>query len=182
MCNFTIKMGFSWTKIHQIVWKCSKFAKSPKNRPKSPKITQNRLKSHQIRRWIWISLTLPISKLSKILKFHAQMAIWQLFEKWTVFFQCILKHNPCDSSVAPLILGKMASDRQFLTKIHKVGLVWSLTLVSIDKLTKKPKFQTFIVVRAKKYAPCRRIWQTQKFIAFCNVNLLKWISIKVCLR
>ena len=57
----------------------------------------------------------------------------------------------------PLILGKMASDRQFLTKIHKVGLVWSLTLVSIDKLTKKPKFQTFIVVRAKKYSPCRQI-------------------------
>ena len=35
----------------------------------------------------------------------------------------------------PLILGKMASDRQFLTKIHKVGLIWSLTLVSIDKIT-----------------------------------------------
>ena len=58
---------------------------------KSLKIAQNRLKSHQMRRWIWIGLTLPISKLSKILKFHAQMAIWQLFEKWTVFFSMHFK-------------------------------------------------------------------------------------------
>ena len=53
----------------------------------------------------------------------------------------------------PLILGKMASDRQFLTKIHKVGLVWSLTLVSIDKITKNTKSQTFIVVVSEEYAP-----------------------------
>ena len=52
----------------------------------------------------------------------------------------------------PLILGKMASDRQFLTKIHKVSLVWSLTLVSIDKITKNTKFQTFIVVPLAKYS------------------------------
>ena len=51
----------------------------------------------------------------------------------------------------PLILGKMASDRQFLTKIHKVGLVWSLILVSIDKITKNTKFQTFIEVSFTKY-------------------------------
>ena len=51
----------------------------------------------------------------------------------------------------PLILGKMTSDRQFLTKIHKVGLVWSLTLVSIDKITKNTKFQTFIEVSFTKY-------------------------------
>ena len=51
-----------------------------------------------------------------------------------------------------LILGKIASDRQFLTKIHKVGLIWSLTLVSIDKITKNTKFQTFIVVPLAKYS------------------------------
>ena len=130
-----------------------------------PKIAPNRRFSNIWRR-IRICLTLPISKLSKILKFHAQMAIWQLFEKWTVFFQCILKHNPCDSSVAPLILGKMASDRQFLTKIHKVGLVWSLTLVSIDKITKNTKFQTFIVVPLAKYSSWAR--SRQPLLIFNN--------------
>ena len=51
----------------------------------------------------------------------------------------------------PFILGKMTSDRQFLTKIPKVGLVWSLTLVSIDKITKNTKFQTFIEVSFTKF-------------------------------
>ena len=42
MCNFIIKMGFSWTKMHHIDWKLTKCTKSPKNRPKLPKIAQNR--------------------------------------------------------------------------------------------------------------------------------------------
>ena len=35
---------------------------------------------------------------------------------------------------------------QFLTKIHKIGLVWSPTLIHTDNITKNTKFQTLIVV------------------------------------
>ena len=42
---------------------------------------------------------------------------------------------------------------QFLTKIHKIGLVWSATLVPTDKITKNTNFQTFIVVPLAKYSP-----------------------------
>ena len=40
---------------------------------------------------------------------------------------------------------------EFLTKIHKVGLVWSTTLMSNDRISKNTKFQYFIVVRVEKY-------------------------------
>ena len=39
---------------------------------------------------------------------------------------------------------------QFLTKIHKVGLVWSTTLIPTDRISKNTKFQTFIVVKDLK--------------------------------
>ena len=81
--------------------------------------------------------------------FWNSMHIWQFCgqKKIEQFFSCIFMGITHMKVRNPLILGKMASDRQFLTKIHKVGLVWSLTLVSIDKITKNTKFQTFIVVQ-----------------------------------
>ena len=39
---------------------------------------------------------------------------------------------------------------QFLTKIHKVGLVWSAILIPTDRISKNTKFQTFIVVEDLK--------------------------------
>ena len=52
-----------------------------------------------------------------------------------------------------LILGKLLGNPQFLTKIHKVGLVWSVTLLPLHRISKNTKFQTFIVVVSKEYAP-----------------------------
>ena len=51
----------------------------------------------------------------------------------------------------PLFFVKQLKNRQFLTKIQKVGLVWSATLVPTDKITKNTNFQTFIVVPLAKY-------------------------------
>ena len=51
-----------------------------------------------------------------------------------------------------LFFVKQLKNCQFLTKIHKVGLVWSATLVSTDKITKNTNFQTFIVVPLAKYS------------------------------
>ena len=53
----------------------------------------------------------------------------------------------------PLFFVKQLKNCQFLTKIHKVGLVWSATPVSTDKITKNTKFQTFIIVPLAKYSP-----------------------------
>ena len=52
-----------------------------------------------------------------------------------------------------LILGKLLGNPQFLTKIHKVGLVWSVTLLPLQRISKNTKFQTFIVVVSEEYAP-----------------------------
>ena len=52
----------------------------------------------------------------------------------------------------PLFFVKQLKNHQFLTKIHKVGLVWSATHVSTDKITKNTNFQTFIVVPLAKYS------------------------------
>ena len=46
----------------------------------------------------------------------------------------------------PLFFIKQLKNRQFLTKIHKVGLVWSATLVCTDKITKNTNFQTIAKV------------------------------------
>ena len=51
-----------------------------------------------------------------------------------------------------LFFVKQLKNCQFLTKIHKVGLVWSATLVSTDEITKNTNFQTFIVVPLAKYS------------------------------
>ena len=51
----------------------------------------------------------------------------------------------------PFIFIKLPKNPQFLTKIYKVGLVWSKTLISTDKITKNTKFQTFIEVSFTKY-------------------------------
>ena len=40
---------------------------------------------------------------------------------------------------------------QFLTNIHKVGLVWSVTLLPIHRISKNTKFQIFIVAESEKY-------------------------------
>ena len=55
--------------------------------------------------------------------------------------------------VNPLFFVKQLRNHQFLTKFHKVGLIWSTTLVPTDKITKNTKFQTFIVVPFTKYPP-----------------------------
>ena len=46
----------------------------------------------------------------------------------------------------PLFFIKQLKNCQFLTKIHKVGLIWSATLVSTDKITKNTNFQTIAKV------------------------------------
>ena len=53
----------------------------------------------------------------------------------------------------PLFFVKQLKNRQFLTKIHIVGLFWSATLVPTDKIPKNINFQTFIVVPLAKYSP-----------------------------
>ena len=45
----------------------------------------------------------------------------------------------------PLFFIKLLKNQQFLTKIHKVGLVWSATLKPTDRISKNAKFQYLIV-------------------------------------
>ena len=51
----------------------------------------------------------------------------------------------------PLFFVKQLKNRQFLMKIHKVGLIWSVTLTLTDEITENTNFQTFIVVPLTKY-------------------------------
>ena len=107
---------------------------------------ENRPKSHKIWRRIQIGQTLPISKLTNFLKIDAYMAILWPKENWTVFFLYFFGITQVKVE-NQLIFVKLLKNPQFLTKIHKVGLVWSATLISTDRISKNSKFQYFIVFR-----------------------------------
>ena len=119
-----------------------------------PKIAQNRrfcLWSRRIRK----GQTLLISKMSDFLKIDAYMAILWPKENWTVFFLYFFGITQVKVE-NQLIFVKLLKNPQFLTKIHKVGLVWSATLISTDRISKNNKFQYFIVVRVEKYVSWAR--------------------------
>ena len=112
---------------------------------------------HEWRR-IQIGQTLPISKLTNFLKIDAYMAILWPKENWTVFFLYFFGITQVKVE-NQLIFVKLLKNPQFLTKIHKVGLVWSATLISTDRISKNNKFQYFIVVRVEKYVSWARTGQ-----------------------
>ena len=95
-----------------------------------PKIAPNRRFSTIWRR-IQIGQTLPISKLTNFLKIDAYMAILWPKENWTVFFLYFFGITQVKVE-NQLIFVKLLKNPQFLTKIHKVGLVWSITLICTD--------------------------------------------------
>ena len=110
-------------------------------------------------------LTLLISKMSDFLKIDAYMAILWPKENWTVFFLYFFGITQVKVE-NQLIFVKLLKNPQFLTKIHKVGLVWLATLISTDRISKNNKFQYFIVVRVEKYVSWARRRQPLLFPEF----------------